>query len=267
MVTKRIEYLSLKSKIAIATEVVKEAYDRFLRPAIVFSGGKDSTVVLDLVKRYSVSNNVPVLPTLFIDHGMHFDETWKFLELAKEVWGIKVIVAKNENALSWVSDGVIPVDSLNQRNRNELERLNYKSNSVPYSLHTEVANHLLKTVPMKEAVEKYRFDALLLGVRWDENEARSTEVFISPRDNPFHYRIHPILTFTEMDIWDYIIQNNLPKHPLYSKGFRSIDGKEDSVPVSNIPAWEQDLGSTSERAGRSQDKEGMMERLRKLGYM
>jgi len=258
VVTKRIEYLSLKSKIAIATEVVKEAYDRFLRPAIVFNGDKDSTVVLDLVKRYSVSNNVPVLPTLFIDHGMHFDETWKFLELAKEVWGITVIVEKNEDALSHASNGVISVDSLNRKNRNELEQLNYRENSIPLSLHTEVANHLLKTVPMNEAVEKFRFDALLVGVRWDENEAGSNEVFISPRNNPFHYRIHPILTFTERDIWDYIEQNNLPKHPLYSK---------DSVPVSNIPAWEQNLWSTSEKAGRSQDEEDMIERLRNWGYI
>ena len=164
-----------------------------MRPAIVFNGDKDSTVVLDLVKRYSVSNNVPVLPTLFIDHGMHFDETWKFLELAKEVWGIKLIVEKNEDALSHASNGVISVDSLNRKNRNELEQLNYRENSIPLSLHTEVANHLLKTVPMNEAVEKFRFDALLVGVRWDENEAGSNEVFISPRNNPFHYRIHPSL--------------------------------------------------------------------------
>jgi len=259
VVTKRIEYLSLKSKIAIATEVVKEAYERFLRPAIVFNGDKDSTVVLDLVKKYSVSNNVPVLPALFIDHGMHFDETWKFLERAKDVWGIKVIVEKNENALSHVSNGVISVDSLNSKNRNELEQLNYRENSIPVSLHSEVANHLLRTVPMNEAIEKYRFDALLVGLRWDENEAVASEVFISPKNNPFHYRIHPILTFTEKDIWAYILQNNLPKHPLYSKGFRSIDSKEDSVPESSIPAWEQ--------TGRYQDEEEMIERLRNWGYI
>lgn len=244
MITKRIEYLSLKSKIAIANEIVKYAYDEFLRPAIVFTCSKDSTVVLDLVKKYSVRNNVPVLTALFIDHGMHFDESWKFLELAKKVWGIKVIVAKNEDALSHVSNDIISVDSLNRKNRNELEHLNYHENSIPLSLHNEVASHLLKTIPMNEAVEKYRFDALLLGVRWDENEAGSNEIFISSSDNPFHYRIHPILTFTEKEIWDYIKQNNLPKHPLYSKGFRSIESKEDSVPVSNIPAWEQDSGYT-----------------------
>jgi len=267
MATKRVEYLSLESKINIAEQVINEAYMRFSKFAIVFSGGKDSTVMLDLVKRYTEKNGLPMPPALFIDHGMHFSETWDFLQIATKFWGIHIIIAKNEDALSKVLDDSISVEKLNNDNKNELRLLNYSNEVVPYSLHTEVANHLLKTVAMNRAIEENRFEALFVGVRWDENDARSVEVFLSPREKPFHYRLHPILTFTEKDIWDYIIQNDLPKHPLYERGFRSIDGKEDSVPLSKIPAWEQDLNSTSERAGRSQDKEGMMERLRKLGYM
>ena len=267
MTTKRVEYLSLESKINIAEQVINEAYTRFSKFAIVFSGGKDSTVMLDLIKRYAVKNNLPMPPALFIDHGMHFSETWDFLQIATNFWKINIIIAKNEDALSNVSNDSILVKRLSVDNKNELRLLNYSNEVVPYSLHTEVANHLLKTVAMNRAIEENRFDALFVGVRWDENDARSTEVFLSPREKPFHYRLHPILTFTERDIWDYIIRNDLPKHPLYEKGFRSIDGKEDSIPLLKIPAWEQDLISTSERAGRSQDKEGMMERLRKLGYM
>jgi phosphoadenosine phosphosulfate reductase len=267
MPEKRIEYLSMKSKVKIAEEVVNEAYERFHRFAIVFSGGKDSTVMLDLVSKYASKNNVPMPPVLFIDHGLHFSETWDFLNLASNFWKINIMVAKNENVLSNVINGNIEVDKLNSDNKKELRVLNYSNDTIPYSLHTEVANHLLKTVAMNSAIEENRFEALFVGVRWDENEARSSEVFLSSRDKPFHYRLHPILTFTERDIWDYIIQNKLPKHPLYERGFRSIDGKEDSTPLSNLPAWEQDLSSTSERAGRSQDKEGMMDRLRKLGYM
>ena len=267
MTIKRLEYLSLSSKINIAEQIVNEAYNRFSKFVIVFSGGKDSTVMLDLISKYTIKNNLPMPPALFIDHGVHFSETWEFLEIAKKFWKINIIIAKNEDALSHVEGNKIPVEKLDADNKNELKTLNYSGEIIPYSLHTEVTNHLLKTVAMNKAIEENRFDALFVGVRWDENEARSSEVFLSPREKPFHYRLHPILTFTEGDIWDYIIQNNLPRHPLYERGFRSIDGKEDSEPLSNVPAWQQDLKSTSERAGRSQDKEGMMERLRKLGYM
>ena len=110
-------------------------------------------------------------------------------------------------------------------------------------------------------------NAVLVGVRRDENKARSIESFVSRRENPEHYRIHPVLTFSEKDIWDYTFSNKVPYHPLYSNGYRSIDGKNDSKKTSDLPAWEQDLEKTAERAGRAQDKENMMERLRKLGYM
>ena len=64
-----------------------------------------------------------------------------------------------------------------------------------------------------------------------------------------------------------MFQNKLPIHPLYYQGYRSIDGKYDSKKIDDKPAWEQDLEKTEERAGRAQDKEQMMERLRKFGYM
>ena len=90
---------------------------------------------------------------------------------------------------------------------------------------------------------------------------------MSPRNNPEHIRIQPILPFLEKDIWQYIFKHNLLIHPKYYEGYRSIDGIHDSKKVSDLPAWEQDFDVISERSGRSQDKEGMMEKLRKFGYM
>ena len=64
-----------------------------------------------------------------------------------------------------------------------------------------------------------------------------------------------------------MFNNKLPIHPLYYKGYRSIDGKYDSKKIGDKPAWEQDLENTEERAGRAPDKEKMMERLREFGYI
>ncbi len=264
---RRIEKLSLESKTKIALNVIDEAFERFSRPVVVFSGGKDSTLVLFLVKKYCDSKRIRMPPCLFIDHGMHFDESFEFLENIKEKLHVNIITTMNEDAISKVENGDINTYKLNDENKYELQRIGYTNEILPYSLHTDAGNHLLKTVPLNGAIKKNRFDVLMVGVRWDENEARSNEVFLSPRDEPFHYRLHPILLFTERDVWDYTLKNDLPTHSLYSKGFRSIDGKEDSIPLSNLPAWQQDFDTTLERAGRSQDKEGMMERLRRLGYM
>ena len=265
---KRVELLSLNSKIEIAKVVVKDALEIFNRPVVVWSGGKDSTVVLNFVYEYCNRNGVEMPPSLFVDHGQHYDETLEFLKQVGHKWGVKLIAVSNTDVLSHVNgDGNIYLDELNNRNRDEAKKIGFDGKSFHYSLDSEVGNHLLKTVPMKEAIERYRFDALFVGVRWDENSARSTETFFSFRENPPHTRVHPILTFTEKNIWEYIQLNNLPIHPLYFKGYRSIDGKEDSKPISDKPAWLQDLQNTEERSGRAQDKEGVMEKLRKFGYM
>ena len=264
---KRTEKLSLETKVKIADNIIDEGFKHFSRPVVVYSGGKDSTLVLYLVKEYCDKNGFKIPPCLFIDHGMHFNETFDFLEKIKKTLQLNIIVTSNDDAISKAKNGKIETSKLNAENKYELQRVGYSADTLPYSLHTEAGNHILKTVPMNDAIKKNRFDVLMVGVRWDENEARSGETFLSHRDNPFHYRLHPILLFTEKDVWDYTLKNDLPKHPLYSKGFRSIDGKEDSIPTSDLPAWKQDFNTTLERAGRSQDKEGIMERLRKLGYM
>ena len=264
---KRVENLTLDAKEKIAYSVIEDVFNRFSRPVVVWSAGKDSTVVLHLVKKYIETKGINMPPALFLDHGQHYDETFSMLNSVSKEWGFRVVVAKNDDFINKVKDGKVMVSDLDTENRKELEKIGLNGDIIQYNLDTDVGNHLLKTVPMKNAIRKYRFDALFVGVRWDENLARSSEVFLSKRNDPEHFRVHPILTFTEKDVWSYIFKYKLPIHPLYYKGYRSIDGKNDSKPISDKPAWEQDLDNTSERAGRSQDKEGIMERLRTLGYM
>ncbi len=260
--------LSLDAKEQIAIIVIKDALQRFKRPTVVWSAGKDSTVVLDLVRRVCKEMKRPLPPALFIDHGQHYDETLKMLDEVSKAWDFVVIKARNEDVLKHVEkNNKIYIKKLNKLNQEEAKRIGFKGDVFDYDLETIIGNHLLKTVAMNEAIKKYRFDALFTGVRWDENEARSKEVFISPRANPDHVRVQPILPFTERNVWEYIFKYKLPIHPLYKQGYRSIDGKFDSKKVSDAPAWEQDLEHTKERAGRSQDKEGVMETLRAFGYM
>ncbi|MGC8599316.1 MAG: phosphoadenosine phosphosulfate reductase family protein [Thermoplasmata archaeon] len=267
--------LSLNAKIAIAKVVINDAIDRFKRPFVVWSAGKDSMVVLHLVKTVVEERHIPMLPALFIDHGQHYDETLDMLEKISRDWNFKVIYARNENALSAVKGNKIYLKDLNKENQEEAKKIAQEGEILSdengeyfeYSLETSVGNHILKTIAMNDAIKRYRIDALFTGIRWDENPARSWEVFISPRENPPHVRVHPILPFTERNVWEYTFKNNLPIHPLYYQGYRSIDGKYDSKKTGDKPAWEQDLEHTKERAGRSQDKEGMMEKLRRFGYM
>ena len=259
--------LKLESKSSIGKIVINDALQRFNAPTVVWSAGKDSTVVLDLVRKVATENGLKVPPVLFIDHGDHFQETWDMLHKYTSEWNLKLIIAKNDKVINAVRDGYINLSDIGEENVAEAKKVGFSGDSFPYSLDTDVGNHLLKTVAMNQAIRKYGFDALFTGIRWDENAARSTEKFLSPRDNPPHTRVHPILTFRERDIWDYMFKHNLPIHPKYREGYRSIDGIRDSTKTSDKPAWEQDLEGTKERAGRSQDKEGMMEKLRKMGYM
>lgn len=259
--------LELESKESIGKIVIKDALKKFRSPTVVWSAGKDSTVVLNLVMEVVRENSFKLPPVLFIDHGDHFPETWDMLNKYTGEWGLKLIIAKNEKVINSVHNGVIKLSEIGEENIAEAKRVGFTGDTFSYSLDTDVGNHLLKTVAMNQTIRRYGFDALFTGIRWDENAARSTEKFLSPRDNPPHTRVHPILPFRERDIWDYMFKHNLPIHPKYKEGFRSIDGVRDSTKTSDKPAWEQDLEGTKERAGRSQDKEGMMEKLRKMGYM
>lgn len=259
--------LGINAKIKIANAVIEDAFENFKRPVIVWSAGKDSTVMLHLVRRY-IGDDTRKIYALFIDHGMHYPETLKMLEEVAESWNVKVVTAKNNDVIDNINEnGEVDISKLNAKNKREVATLGYSGDKFKYGLDSEVANHILKTVPMKNEILKNRFDCAFIGVRWDENNARSTELFMHPRDDPPHVRVHPILTFTEADIWNYIFKFELPIHPLYYQGYRSIDGINDSKPTDTRPAWEQDLVGTEERAGRSQDKEGIMEKLRELGYM
>lgn len=259
---------SLDVKVNIAKIVVKDSLMRFKKPAVVWSAGKDSTTVLNIVRDVGKEMGVSTPPCLFIEHGDHFEETHEMIRQLTEAWGLKMIYASNSDVISHRrDDGTVFLSELNDRNRSEARKIGFEGEKFEYGMNSAIGNHLLKTVPFNETITKYQLDALFTGIRWDENPARVGDVFTSRRANPPHFRVQAILPFTERDIWDYITREKLPFHPLYKQGYRSIDGKADSSKSSDKPAWEQDIQHTSERAGRAQNKEEMMDKLRQLGYM
>lgn len=257
---------TLKEKIDYGQQIVREALRKAKNPVLLYTGGKDSTVLLWLI--HQSTGSFEKIPAMILDHGLHFPETWEFIEEVQKRYNFKLEIARNADVLQHAKrlGEAVLVSSLSAENQHEVtDRLGYKSPTFPFSLDSDVGNHLLKTVAMNQAFREHDFDYAFVGIRWDEHPARAMETFFSNRTDPDHIRVHPILPLTERDIWTEMMQERLPIHPLYAKGFRSLDsiGAE---PLDDRPAWEQELG-LNERAGREQDKEELMERLRALGYM
>jgi phosphoadenosine phosphosulfate reductase len=301
------EYPSIQDKIEKAIEVVKTGLEQYDTPAIMWTGGKDSTLTLYFVKEVVEQFDYEMPPTVFIDHYQHFDELLDFVERWADEWDLEVIFARNENVGAYVDENDlepgddIPVDALNENNQHHIRNiLEYEEDTFPFLLDTYVGNHLLKTVALNNTLEEHDIDGIISGIRWDEQEARADETFFSPRHDPDiyppHDRIQPILQFDEADVWDafwfYVVPETVPEFPddgyvpqdyddlpndlthadipvspKYFAGFRSLGSEISTEKSDEEPAWLQDLDNTTERAGRAQDKEDLMERLRDLGYM
>ena len=253
--------------------ILREAYKKLGKLGMLWSIGKDSTVLLWLAKKAFFGH----CPFPFI----HVDTTYKIPEMieyrdrvAKEL-DLDLIVHKNEEALSL---GMGP----------DHGRL--------------VCCRALKTEGLQQVVKKYKFDGLIVGVRRDEEGSRSKERVFSERnaddkwdysnqppelwdqfktDFPKgnHIRVHPLLAWTELDIWEYIKRENIPIIDLYfsrdgeryrSLGCAPCTGKIKSD-AKNVDEIIEELKHTTvgERAGRAQDQEDSyaMQKLRKEGYM
>jgi len=301
------DYPSLEDKIEKAIEVTRIGLEEYENPAIMWTGGKDSTLTLYFVKEVAEEFGYELPPAIFIDHYQHFDELLDFVEHWADEWDLDVIFARNTDVGDYVAEhdltpgDDIPISELSEHNQHHVrDLLEYEEDTFPFLLDTYVGNHLLKTVALNDALEEYDVDGILSGIRWDEQDARADETFFSPRHDPDiyppHDRIQPILQFDERAVWDafwhyvvpetvegfpdegYVPQSyddlpnglthaDIPISPKYFEGFRSLGSEVSTEKAESEPAWLQNLEETTERAGRAQDKEDLMERLRDLGYM
>ena len=263
--------LPLEEKIEKSKEVITQALQQFPHETlfVAWTGGKDSTTMLWLYCQTCKELGYPLPQAMFIDEGHVFEEILDLVDQVKNQWNVKVHTVKNtdvSNKAQNIGDS-IKVKDLNERNRQEIEKLGFTEDSFPFEPESYVGNHLMKTVAMNLFMEKNGVKALSTAIRWDEQEARIEETYLSQRTNPDHTRVHPILHFKERDIWNTIHQYKIPFCSLYYQGYRSLGAKGSTTKDSDIPAWEQDLENTTERGGRGQDKEQIMSQLRSLGYM
>lgn len=265
-----MDYLSeLESR---SIYIIREAYKQFHKIAVLWSIGKDSSALLWLCRK-AFFGKIP-FPIIHIDTGYKFPEMIKWRDTYAKKWNLNLIVGRNEKA---IQKGITPENKL-------------------------ACCTALKTDALKQTIAKHNFKALLLGIRRDEHGLRAKERYFSPRNLEFkwdyknqppelwdqykskqsdeeHIRVHPLLHWTEVDIWKYIKKESIPIISLYfakrGKRYRSLGCECCCHPINSdadtIDKIIQELKTTSisERSGRSQDKESayMMQKLRSLGYM
>lgn len=208
----------LKELESEAIYVMREVYAQFDNPAILFSGGKDSIVLTHIAKKAFSPAKIP-FPLVHIDTGHNFPEALKFRDELVEKLGVQLIVGSVQKS---IDEGRVREETGINASRNALQ-----------------------TTTLLDTIEEHQFDAAMGGGRRDEEKARAKERFFSHRDdfgqwdpknqrpelwNIFngrksmgeHFRVFPISNFTEMDIWNYIMEENIQLPPLYYAHQRNV---------------------------------------------
>lgn len=198
--------------------ILREVAAQFERPAILFSGGKDSIVVTHLAYKAFYPAKLP-FPLVHIDTGHNFVETLEYRDALVKKLGAELIVGSVQES---IDTGRVKEETGYNASRNALQ-----------------------TTTLLDTIEKYKFDACIGGARRDEEKARAKERIFSHRDdfgqwnpknqrpelwNTFngrknigeHFRVFPISNWTEMDVWQYILQEKIELPSLYYTHTRKV---------------------------------------------
>ncbi|OOF20407.1 sulfate adenylyltransferase small subunit [Salinivibrio sp. IB574] len=293
----------LKQLEAEAIHIMREVVAEFDNPVMLYSVGKDSSVMLHLAKK-AFAPGIPPFPLMHIDTTWKFKEMYQFRDRMAEKAGMKLIVHQNPDGLAM--------------------------NISPFTHGSAVHTDIMKTQGLKQALDKYGFDAAFGGARRDEEKSRAKERVYSFRDKYHRWdpknqrpelwhiyngkikkgesiRVFPLSNWTELDIWQYIYLENIEIPGLYLSKPRPVverDGTlimvdDERMPLADgeVPEYkmvrfrtlgcypltgaveseattlteviqEMLLTTTSERQGRTidHDSAGSMEKKKREGY-
>jgi sulfate adenylyltransferase subunit 2 len=199
-----------------AIHIFREVAGEFDRPVILFSGGKDSTLLVHLAVKAFAPAPVP-FPLLHVDTGHNYPEVIDFRDRLAARLGLRLVVAPVQE---WIDDGRLTERPDGTRNP-------------------------LQTVPLLDTINEHRFDAVFGGGRRDEERARAKERIISLRDafgrwdprkqrpelwNLYngrhapgeHVRVFPISNWTELDVWRYVQREEIDLAPIYYAHRREV---------------------------------------------
>ncbi len=283
-----------------SVHIFREAYANFKNMCMLWSIGKDSTVLLWLARK-AFFGHVP-FPLVHIDTHYKIPEMIEYRDRLAKEWKLNMVYGQNEKALAekqTYPDGNVDRITCCRNLKTDALRNTLSGKWKRYRL-----NHETGKYEVDKNTEPYT--GVIVGARADEEGSRSKERYFSPRDienqwdvgdqppefwNQFktdfapgtHLRIHPLLDWTELNIWEYIQRENIPTVSLYydqgeGKRYRSLGCYPCTSPIEstskNIEEIIEELKSgklknIAERSGREQDKAdgGGLETLRRGGYM
>lgn len=280
--------------------ILREAYREFKSLVMLWSIGKDSTVLLWLARK-AFFGHVP-FPLVHIDTSYKIPEMIKYRDELALKFKLNMIVGKNTQALK--DKRTFPDGALDRISCCKALKTDALKNTLSGQWPRWHLNHKTGQYEVDTNIEPYT--GVIVGARADEEGSRSKERYFSPRDinsdwdlgdqppelwNQFktdfapgtHIRIHPLLDWTELNIWEYIEREGVPITHLYfdqgnGKRYRSLGCYPCTFPVDSTAKNVADVvkelregkfKNIAERSGRAQDKEdgGSLETLRKEGYM
>ncbi|RZU61303.1 sulfate adenylyltransferase subunit CysD [Zhihengliuella halotolerans] len=208
---------------AESIHIIREVLAEFERPGLLFSGGKDSVVVLHLLAKAVAPARVPI-PVVHVDTGHNFDEVIAFRDATVERYGLNLVVGSMQE---YIDDGRLRENADGTRNR-------------------------LQTRVLLDTIEQNKFDVVFGGARRDEDKARAKERILSLRDEfggwdprnqrpevwslyngrhaaGWHVRAFPISNWTERDIWAYIERERIQLPPIYFAHEREVFEREGMI--------------------------------------